>query len=111
MKAKSGKKTSSKVQTKKTVSIKKTSKTSGKKSLKKLQDGGDIPYPKGNLDGQDSAAFRMGYGKSQPDDGYTGIASNRYNALGEAARAKKEAADRVKNSLGFKIGSYKKKTN
>ena len=81
-----------------------------KKSLKKLEEGG-VPYPKGNLSGQDSAAFRMGYGKSEEGDGYTGIAGNKYNALGEAAKRKQEAADRIKNSLGFKAYNINKKKN
>ena len=47
----------------------------------------DTPYPKGNLSGQDSAAFNEGMGRGT-GDGWAGISSNKNFKKGEEAAKK-----------------------
>jgi hypothetical protein len=77
-------------------------------SSKKMKDGGpmkakkpSIPYPKDYfMAPADSAAFRSGYGKPSPGDGYSGISSNPYFKKGQ---------DTAKIKKGMKSGGKLKK--
>lgn len=79
--------------------------TKGKTGVKvsKAQKGKTVgvPYPKDkNMSAQDSASFRMGYGKSKGDDSYSGITSNAYFGKGQAA--KKATPNKSKSGASVK---------